>query len=263
MVSIDNNCFMTYWVLTICFFDFTFITFLIFTHSNKLGDFYFEKIQLNDNTFKHLKLKKDKSYLPVQHGCARAKNILAYTNKLLYPLKVSNNFVIRYKEVIRYIDDKIDSCKLKFYNVKKCNFAKYCAKNIINILYFKNNKYILQFFTNVKLQTGMSKRTEKYVKYMILEEIVIWIEKLSGELKDMQRIILKAKYYPNGYTDSKISDCEVYGLLRYNPRANIILYRNNVDVRCSICNFLNELKEYKQSLVLLTSMFKEIYDTIL
>jgi len=262
MVSIDNNYLMIESILAICFFEVTVIIVIIYSRNESNFKLYFEKVPYDSNMFRNIKLSGKKSFIPIQNGCYKLKNIMSYSCRHLYPLNISNAFAIKYKDVMLKADQKINNCKLQFVCVKNENIAKYCAKNIINILYFKKSSNVLRFLTNIRLQMKLSRRAEKYIKYMLLEEVVIWIEKLALELKDIQHLIYDSKYYQGDYVKKYISGAEVYGLLRYNSKANIILFRNNVNIKNELISFFDDLKEYANNFLLLKNIFCEVYSSI-
>ena len=239
-----------------------FCVFLFFKKRQEEQSLYFEQLQTQglENTQK----SKRYCYLNMAQGCLLAKKSLCLKTRVLFPLKNVNVFVFKNYDFIKEIDKKINNCKLVFMKQNKKSDLENCAKYAINLQIYNKNCNVLQFLQNYKIINKLSNRKFKYLKFLTLEEIVVWINKLSTDLKQSQKFVLKAKKTQKGKVCTKLlnNGAYVYGLAKFNSNSMRVSLKHKLNIVKNVEQFFEELKTYEENLSKLFYCFNEIKSTL-
>lgn len=240
---VGNNFIMNQQVFFVFLFFIIPILLLCILKDKEKRKLYFEKVDFIQNIYKikNFKQKNLNFTLKLVNGVNILAKSFAKDSYVLYPLIFSNNCIVKYFDKIRIVDEKINECKLRFKYYNAESVPKFLAKSIVNRYIYSRGGDVLHILHDTKFLCDLSKRELKYTKYMIIEELVLWLAKMVDEVKLLQYKCRKTKYFPSNISSYTFSSCEVYGLLKFHNNATKIIFNNNVNVKLCLEDFFKEL----------------------
>lgn len=214
--------------------------------------------------YNHFLTYKEKyTYLKLHKSDTNARIRLLFSNK--------RKTLFCEKELYKKRDFLITLSKFIDLKINK-NSTKYRAKNnlilvdqIASVVASEINKSdrctLFSKFKKINLQYNLKQKELKIFKILLGQKLLICIETLENEIKQISKIIIKSKNASRvkKYDKQILYSAELYSIYNFNPNSSKILANFNINhtknAENLFCELLNSELKFKVILAYLTSMF--------
>jgi hypothetical protein len=192
-------------------------------------------------------------------------NKLTKTFRKIKKPMFTEKFLIKNKKFLlaisKFIDYKINNCKLTFRTKKNDIIIEKIAKILINDI-IKNNR--CELFNNYKKLCKMfsiKKKEDKMFKFLISKQLILLLCTIEDELCCITRIIQKSKHTKKirKFKKKILFSAQIYSIKKFNENSTKLLKNFDTNLSEIIDNFLAELivaeKKIKIIITYLTVMF--------